>query len=261
MPDKYQFALALRALREVQAEIGQVPAPGQTLFPGLADTLDAIGNLPVDSLLFGVAGDGLPLLLHLRDPRTGPILITADQGSGKTAFLKMLLLAGARLSRPGSIRFAVLTDFPDDWAGVYAPEHLTGVWPAYDPEAATLLYDLASRAQAGDAQIPVVLLFDGLDSILHMEDACKENLGYLLRHGPQALLWPVVAVNSERAVRLPEWLAFFRTRIYGRIVHPKTTEELTPIPGASLNTLFPGSQFCIREKSHWLKFWLPSMPE
>ena len=69
----------------------------------------------------------------------------------------------------------------------------------------------------------------------------------------------MVSVNAARAAKLPEWLACFRTRIYGRISHPGLAEELTPIPGAGLNTLFPGAQFCMRQKGHWLRFWLPSL--
>jgi hypothetical protein len=68
MPDKYQSALALRAFHEVQIEMGLDPAAGQTLFPGLSESLVGLPSLPADALLFGIAGDGMPLLLHLRDP-------------------------------------------------------------------------------------------------------------------------------------------------------------------------------------------------
>ncbi|MCX6065340.1 MAG: NACHT domain-containing protein [Chloroflexi bacterium] len=259
MPDRYQFALALRALREVQAEIGQDPAPGLTIFPGLAETLDSAAPIPHESVLFGIAIDGLPLLLHLRDPRPGPILITGDRGSGKTDFLKMLILAANRLVPPGEMQFAVLTDFPSEWDDIFAPEHLSGVWPAYDPHSADLLNQLAWRVYTPSENQPTLLLLDGLESILQMDDNSQENFARILLNGPQALIWPVVTVNAEMAVKLPAWLAYFRTRIYGRISAPATAEELTPIPGAALNGLFPGSQFCMREKSHWLKFWLPSL--
>ncbi len=261
MPENYYSALALNAFREVQAELGQAPLPEMTLFPGLADALETISSLPSYSILFGIAADGLPLLLHLRNPRPGPILVAGDRGSGKTGFLKALVRAASLLTSPGSVQFAALTDYPEEWERFSAPEHLAGVWPAYERDASTLLFDLACRAQAREATTPVVLLFDGLDSVLHMDDSTQNNFSYLLAHGPPALVWPVVTVNASRAMKLPAWLAYFRTRIYGRITHPATGEELVPVPGAPIKGLFPGYQFCLREKSNWLQFWLPGMPE
>ncbi len=262
MPLNYQFTLALKALREVQAELGQEPAPGQTLFPGLPDVLDELDPLPPEALLFGIAADGLPLMLNMRDPSTGPLLVLADRGSGKTAFLQFLAHAANRLLSSDKIRYAVLTDFPDEWRDFESAPHCLDVIPAYDESAGQLLYELACQAEAAGAEPAspaILLLFDGLDSALHMDSAGQENLRYLLECGPQASLWPIVSANAARAATLPEWLALFHTRIYGRITHPDVAAELTPLPGAGLNTLFPGAQFCLRQKSHWLRFWLPSL--
>lgn len=261
MPENYQYSLMLNALRDAQAELGQTSTLGTSLFPRLSEMLEAIGRLPSNAILFGIASDGLPLLLHLRDPRPGPVLVVGDRGSGKTAFLKAMLWAASQLNRSGSLHFAVLSEYPDEWARFQATEHLAGIWPAYEQEAETLLFDLACRAQARQDTRPVILLFDGLDSILHMEQATQNNFRYLLSHGPPAYIWPVVTINSSRAMKLPEWLAHFRTRIYGRITHPASHVELAPVPGAPLKNLFPGFQFCIREKSRWLQFWLPGMAE
>lgn len=260
MLDNSQAALALKAYHEIQIEMGHDPAHGGAFFPALADTLAGLPVMPPDALLFGIAGDGLPLLLHLRDPRPGPILIAGERGCGKTAFLKLLLLAAQRLSAPSHVRFAVLTDFPSDFDDIPAREPFLGVWPAYDQAADEVLYQLASRAQSPDPDQPVILLVDGLETLLQKgPDACSD-LAYILGHGPQSLVWPVVTVNSELALKLPDWLAFFHTVIYGRIANPRTAEALTPLPGAPLNGLFPGSQFCLRKKSQWMKFWLPSLP-
>lgn len=259
MPINYQFTLALKALREIEQERGQQPAPGQKLSPGLADVLEQVGAIPPDALLFGIASDGLPLLLNLRDGAPGPLLVLADQGSGKTMFLQVLARAASGLLSPDRVRYAVLTDFPDEWDGFESEAHCLGIYPAYKSSAIELLYELACQAEAGAAKTAVLLLLDGLDSALHIDPVGQENLRYLLEYGPQAHIWPMVSVNAARAAKLPEWLACFRTRIYGRISHPGLAEELTPVPGAGLNTLFPGAQFCLRQKGHWLRFWLPSL--
>jgi hypothetical protein len=261
MPDNVQSALAFRAFHEVQIEMGIAPAAGRTLFPVLPENLPGgLVSLPEDALLFGISADGLPLLLHLRDPRPGPVLVIGERGSGKTDFLKLLLLAEQRLAAPSAIRFVILTDHPADFDEIHAPERLLGVYPAYEAGSAEMLSQLAWRVQSPQVDQPILLLMDGLESILQMEAEAQENLAYILVNGPQALVWPVVTINSEMGLRLPEWLAYFRTRIYGRIANPSTAEALTPIPGAPLNSLFPGAQFCLRQNSNWLRFWLPSLP-
>lgn len=259
MPENYQLALALRAFQEVQAELGELPPPGMELFPGLAGMLERLGTIPPHALLCGIDTEGLPLVLHLRNPRPGPVLVAGERGSGKTAFLKALVRSTTLLHAPGKIRFIVLTEFPDEWETLHTSPAIAAIHPSHAETVTELLFKLACRAQYRDLAAPLVLLFDGLDSVLHMEPTAQHNLEYLLAHGPQALIWPIVAVNAERAMTIPQWLAFFRTRIYGRISHPMISTELTPLPGAELNTLFPGYQFCIREKSRWVHFFLPGM--
>jgi hypothetical protein len=255
MPDQYQYTLALSALRKIHAEIGQDLLPEMPL----ADAIAAFESLPSDSLLFGFASDGLPLMLHLRNSQPGPILIVGDQGCGKTDFLKKLVFSTQRLMPPGETQFTVLTNFPEEWAEVSAPEHLLGIWPAYEPVSTDLLLQLAYRVQTPLGNQPTVLLFDGLESIIQLENEAQSCLAQLLMHGPHTLIWPVVTVNAELALDLPYWLSFFRTRIFGRVANARTAQKLTSMPGAPLSNLPNNSQFCLRENSHWLKFWLPSL--
>jgi hypothetical protein len=262
MTHNYPFTLALKALREVQAELGQEQVQGQTLFPALPDILDKLGPIPADALLFGIAVDGLPLMLNLHDKNAGPLLVLADRGSGKTAFLQFLARVAQRLMVPGTARYAVLTDFPEEWRTFEGAAQCLGVSPAYDESAEALLFELARQVEAAGPARPgaaTLLLFDGLDAVLQMDGAAQQNLRYLLEWGPRAGVWPIISLNAAGAVRMPDWLSCFRTRIYGRISHPDVATEVTPIPGAGLNTLFPGAQFCLRQRSHWLRFWLPGL--
>ena len=259
MPINYQFTMALKALREVQAELGEDTVQAETLFPSVPDVLAEIGPLPPESLLFGVAADGLPLLLNLRDPGTGPLLILADERSGKTPFLHFLAQAAIRLLPSDLVRYAVITEFPDEWRVFESTRHCLDIIQADDHAALELLYDLACQTESGNADSAVLLLFDGLDSALHFDPSGQSNLRYLLESGPRAGVWPIVTANAARATRMRAGLELFHTRIYGRIADPGLAAELTQLPGAGLNTLFPGAQFCLRQKTHWLRFWLPTL--
>lgn len=259
MDINYQFTLALKALREIQQEEQRELSPGQMLFPGLADVLKQLGSIPPDALLFGIASDGLPLLLNLRNASPGPLLVVADQGSGKTLFLQLLARAATRMLSPQRVRYAVLTAFPDEWDGFQSEPHCLGIYPTYHATALDLLYQLACQTEAGPTETSTILLLDGLDAALNMDSLGLENLRYLLEYGPQSCIWPMVSINATCAAELPDWLSLFRTRAYGRISNLALADELTPIPGAGLGTLFPGAQFYMRQKSHWLRFWLPSL--
>jgi hypothetical protein len=252
-PERYQYAVTPPSLREVQV----VPAP-ETARP-LVDPLQVFASLPADSLLFGLASDGLPLLLNLRDPQPGPILLIGDQGCGKTDFLKTLVRATRRLMPPGAVQFTVLTNFADEWYDLLPAEALLGVWEADQPLAADLLSQLEAHLHAPSENQPTILLFDGLESVQQLSSAAQSSLANLLMHGPHALIWPVVTVNASLALELSYWLSFFRTRLYGQILHQPTARYVTSLPGAPLGNLAAPNQFCLREKSHWLKFLRPSL--
>ena len=259
MTEQNLSALAIRAFREVQIEMGMDPTVGQVLFPGLSETLEQISNLPGDALLFGIAADGMPLLLQLRDPRPGPVLVLGEKGSGKTEFLQVMLRASQRLSAASGTQFAVLTAHPADFDDFVPNDSYLGVWPSYSDDATEMLYQLAWRVQNPVPSQPVVLLLDGLECILQMEQGAQENLAYILAYGPPSLVWPVVSVNSEMALKLQGWLSYFKTRILGRISNPRTAAALAPQAGAALDGLFPGSQFYLMRTSGGLKFWLPNL--
>ncbi len=97
-PTNRQFSLALEALAELQPEIAvqralvtpdvrPIPAPPA---PALEQALDEVGPMPREALFLGIAADGLPVLLNLHDPAPGPLLLIADPGAGKTAFLQTI---------------------------------------------------------------------------------------------------------------------------------------------------------------------------
>lgn len=258
MPTLEEFTIALRAYQQVRAELGHPPPIGGQILPDAGNLLERAGALPPDSLLLGIAGDGLPLILRMTRPDTGPILIMADKGSGKTAFLQTLARSTRSLAPAQGTAILALTAFPNEWRLGDFPVRTLKVHPAYEESTSDLLKRLADLVMTRPANRPVLLLLDGLDNILQLDDAAQEAFAFLLAHGPRARVWPVVSVNAAQALKLPDWLAFFRTRIYGRISHPQVSDDLTHLPGAPLESLFSGAEFCMRHQSRWMRFWLPS---
>jgi hypothetical protein len=254
MPTFTDFTLALRAYQQVQAELGAPPTGGQIL-PDFSQYLERSGPLPEHSVVFGIAGNGQPLVLRLDRPQVGPVLLLADKGAGKTIFLQTLAQSARRLNPVRQTAILVLTDFPDEWA----EQNFRGrVYPAYEPEAAHLIFRLSEWVDANADDRSILLLVDGLDSILHLDEAAQQAFARLLVNEPHARLWPIVSLNALRAIKLPDWLAFFHTRLYGRIVNPLLSDQLTHLPGAPLESLFPGAEFCMRHQSRWMRFWMPS---
>lgn len=208
-------------------------------------------KLPADALPFGVGADGKPVLLHLRDPRPGPVLVMADHGSGKTAFLRALIQAADLFKEPGRFRFDVLTEYPDEWRDLHTNQAVN-VWDIYGQNTDRYLYDLACDVQMQRLQAPTLLLVDGLDAILEFGQQSLGAFQYVLEHGPNALVWPICTATPAQALRAGPNPRLLRTVIRGRITHPVTGENLTPDASG-----LPGPQFFMRKGDDWVPFWMP----
>jgi hypothetical protein len=100
-------------------------------------------------------------------------------------------------------------------------------------------------------------LVDDLNSLVDLDLTLLENLHWLVTNGAVGKVWTIATLNAEKAISLPNWMGAFRTRIFGLIRNPEVAGKVTSMPGANLMTLLGGTQFCIREQNHWLRFWLP----
>src|SRR4026208_1485204 len=129
MPTNRQFSLTLQALTELKAETSTPPSKPMPAAPALTDVLAEIGPRPGEALFLGIATDGLPVLLNLYDSHPGPILITGDAGSGKTAFLQTIAHSVAQTHSPNDIQFGVITNYPDEWERLESMPHRIGIFP------------------------------------------------------------------------------------------------------------------------------------
>ena len=254
------FSLMLEALAELQPEIEAAQARPMPAAPSLSDSLSALGPLPCEALLLGLASDGLPLLLNLHDPHPGPLLIAADPGAGKTTLLQLIAQAAAQLHTPGQVQFGAVTNYPDEWAHLADLEHCVGVFPSYHHSTVDFLHSLSGWAHANKGgQQSVLLLVDDLESMSALDFDTRQTLRWLLLRGPSRRAWPLISMNAERASQVEGWLEAFRTRIFGQIKDEHTADRLADLPGADLSHLQPGSQFTLREGDGWLKFWIPEI--
>src|ERR1044071_3381134 len=262
MTEINRYALMMEAMAELKPELDaerthQVkPTPA---LPSLSQVLADFGPMPQEALFLGVASDGLPVLLNLYDPVPGPVLITADPGTGKTGLLQTVALAAAKMHQPDDLQFGVLTNHPAEWNGLEDIPNNVGIFPLYHQSAEDFILSLASWAHGNKpSQQSVLLLLDDLEAASNLDFDARQNLRWLLLRGPARRVWPIITLNPSRMENIMPWLDAFRTRVFGTIQNQKQISQLDAV-SAELESLNSGSHFTIQEGDHWLRFWLPSI--
>jgi hypothetical protein len=262
MTEINRYALMMEALAELKPELDAERArqvkPTPTL-PSLNEVLADYGPMPHEALFLGVAFDGLPVLLNLHDPVPGPILVTADPGSGKTALIQMIALATGKMHQPDNVQFGVLTNHPDEWSGMETIPNNVGIFPLYNQSSEDFILSLASWAHGNkSSQQSVLLLLDDLEAASNLDFDARQNLRWLLLRGPARRVWPIITLNPSRMENILPWLDAFRTRVFGTVQNQKQISQLDAV-SAELESLNSGSHFTLQEGDHWLRFWLPSI--
>lgn len=258
MTEINRYSLMLEALADLKPELDSArrsePVPE---VPGLTQVLDEFGSMPGEALFLGVASDGLPVLLNLHDPVPGPILISGDGGTGKTAFLQSIASAAGRMHQPEDLQFGVLTSHPDEWSGLEEIPNNVGVFPLYHKSAEDFILSLASWAHGNKtSRQAVLLLLDDLEAATNLDFDAKQNLRWLFLRGPARRVWPINTLNPNRMENIMPWLDAFHTRIFGTIQDRRQAHSLGA-ETAGLHALAAGTQFVLQEGDHWLKFWIP----
>jgi len=268
MTTNRRFSLALQALTELKTETSTPPLRSKPMpaVPSLSDVLAEIGSLPPEALFLGVASDGLPVLLNLYDPHPGPMLIAADAGSGKTAFLQTIAHSVAQTHRSTDIQFGVITNYPDEWESIEAFPHRAGVFSVGHKSTQEFIHSLAAWAHSNkNTHQCMLLLVDDLESVASLDLEAVQDFRWLLLRGPTRRVWPIVTLNAPRYGQVISWLQNFRTRIFGHVANGRVAEALGGDKASAFDQLEARIQFSLREKDkrsspaeNWLRFWLPS---
>ncbi len=258
MSNKHRFELMMEALVELAPEISSAVSEEENpLPPTVNETFSYLNQLPNDTLFLGMADDELPVLLNMFDSVPGPILISGDAGSGKTTFLKMIAEASSIMHSPSVVQYGVITPFPNEWQGFETSKHCAGIFPIYEKSSMDFVISLSAWAHGNKSKQVVLLLLDDLYRINQSEFETKNDLRWLFMRGPSKRVWPIVTVNSEKMIEVEPWLDLFRTRIFGAVNNASLGETITNSDRAELHKLAPGIEFTMRERSDWLRFWVP----
>jgi DNA helicase HerA-like ATPase len=258
--NKQTYSLALTALAELQSEVDANRSAPKPALPTLDRILAQIGPLPREALFLGMAEDGLPVLLNMRDPAPGPILVIGDAGSGKTAFLKNIVRALALTHDPAEVQFGVITAHIEEWENEKSSPQRVAIFSAHETGAEELLLSLAAWAHNNkNNKQTVLLLMDDLEAVSTFDFDALQNLRWLLQHGPSRRVWPILTLNAERYGKVISWIPGFRTRVFGRIKNIQTAAALGGDSSSRLDELQAGRQFSLRENGEWLRFWSPGV--
>jgi hypothetical protein len=262
MNELNRFSLMIDALTELAEEEQETnhasdsPAPDQ---PALRSVIADASPLPHTALFLGLAEDGLPVLLDLYDPIPGPILVMADQASGKTELLQMIARAVELLHNPSDVRSVTITQYPAEWKNFQDSQSIVGIYVTQENNTRELLQSLVTWAHnnKGEGQ-SILLLIDGLEALTKLDQQTEQNLRWLLLRGPSRRIWPIVTINASSARDIETWLGFFRTRLFGRTQDAQDSHYIANDPNKIFDDL-SASQFTMREGNNWLKFWAPAL--
>lgn len=226
--------------------------------------LSSIGPVPEKSILLGRCADGLPFFISLGDPELGSILISGDEGCGKTHQLQVMVDAAMRLNQPYDLQISIISHNPQDWALIQNDPRnrrfCQGVYAWYDPRLDAHIQHLAALAEArraGETGGPALLvILDDLNFVEALNCDSQVNLRWLLQYGAQSNIWIAAAIKAVLAAQFPFWIEVFCTRIFGRVISEKGAFGLGEAPGLRAHNLEPGF-FRTWTGAGWMTHQLP----
>ena len=254
-----RFALMFETMAELIPDIRASNADPSQAIPDLRTILQGFTPLPHEAIFLGVANDGLPVLLNLRDPLPGPVLIVGDKGSGRSKLLKIIAQAVDQSHDPDDIRYVVIANDPSGWEGFDHSPNCEGVLSFNRTLTVNYIDSLMTWAHTNkQGKKFILLLVDGLEALSEDKDI-HQTIRWLLLRGPSRRIWPIVTLDAAHIIEVNQWLDSFKTRLCGHMTREQNIQVLTGSPVSIFQDLLAGTQFAMRENKVWMPFWLPNL--
>lgn len=220
----------------------------------LLDLLPLLPDMPEGTAVLGMDEDGAPLLLPFTDPDITHVLVTGDDGAGKTALLRTIAVSLAMTNRQSKLQLLIIDpDQPGKTNRHLAPlmflPHLLSQVIAEPEEGVYALQILAEemqyRLKHETVQPVIVTLIDNVEGLLdHATVEGQTALVALLQRGAEAGIHLVISTDQPGA----EWLtSIMRTnlplRLVGRVRDEADSLAATGVAGAEAEYLLGDGDF------------------
>lgn len=200
-----------------------------------------VSPLPVGTVYFGVSiKDGRPVLLDIKTPNLGSILLCGDRSSGKTALLKAVASGITYVFDPQDVQFAVVTSAHySEWQGWKNLPHCAGLFSSNHGILTDIVDALDVWTSCSNAGQTLLLFIDGFRMADLWDKKRYSLLQDLLTFGPYQNIWPIVATDAENFSKLASWGSCFGRHLFS-------------VPGCG-DSVFD-FEFAMREDSVWCPF-------
>lgn len=230
----------------------------------LAEFDQRFSQIPEQTAALGMCEDGLPVLLNLNDRRGGPLLVTGDEGCGKTMLLKILIQSALAHDPEQRVLFTVIANQKEDYLEIEQNELETGqCLGVYDPEDEVLETHLQQvvgliekRAQRKQAAPPLLVILDGLEFLTTARGEIRNLIETLLRNGMEAKIWLAAALRTADCLEMGRWTRHFRTRLIGHMPN-QAARRLSLFGGLDAEKLQARQEFATLAAGKWLIFQTP----
>jgi hypothetical protein len=263
-----QLAAALEVNQRTAGESQKDQAVWSTgPMPDLQAVLGVLAPLPSGSALLGICDDGLPLLLDLKNPSPGSLLLVGDLSPANRNLLRLILASIVLLHDPGEVDLHLVTDRPETYRRLLDVPGAVRIHSPYDPQLPELIRDFACRANQRlsgrqTARIAVLGIEDLETVVSQLSEDRLSELAWLASTGPMEGSWVLAGLDAAHFGELdPVLFQAFRTRLVGSSADRKTGEYLSGLPAAVGSSLDPGVGYCVKFAGDLIRFWLPRFTE
>ena len=236
--DPVRMSLPMQIWRSVIPSFGE---DANCLISLIRQQIVQVSPLPVGTVYFGVSiRDGRPVLLDIKTPSLGSILLCGDRSSGKTALLKAVASGITYVFDSEDVQFAVVTSaYHTEWQGWENFPHCAGLFSSNGGILTDIVDALDVWTSCSHAGQTLLLFIDGLSMVDLWDKKRYRLLQNLLTFGTYQNIWTVVTTDAENFSDFSSWGSCF-----GR--------QLFSMPGCG-DSVFD-FEFAMREDSVWCPF-------